>query len=440
MKIKTTLLAASFILFGASSFAQEVWDDFDNPENVIYDYFDGTGFDQAFANPNTGGSNSSALCAEYIRNGGVQYDVIVIDPAGTNSVDDVTDYLSGTKTMTIKVYSPAPGITLQITLEDKNEAGPSNYPTGRHSEYTTVTTTTNQWETLTFAFQQQPDASVGNTDVNRLVLLFDPGSFTSTTFVWDDLMGPEFVDPCAGTTPDPTILDNFECQRHITYQFSNGNFATEANPLMAGINQSTAVGKFTKFPPPTNDGAFGGPLATPFTSATYNVARIQLYSPAAPQDFVMILQDGSANNLIDTTFTTSSTNSWEEFTADLRGIPSSTSIESIVLLLDPSTATEDTIYLDNITLELDATFGLTETGLANQVSVYPSPFNDQITVSAETPLSEVMVTDLTGKLVFVSTGLNTQQLTIDAGAYAHGAYLITVIDMNGNAFSRKLIK
>ena len=176
-KISIFLLATVII---NSAIGQTIWDDFDNPENIVYNYYDGTGFDQSFPNPSTMGANSSLLCAQYIRNGGVTYDVIVIDPAGSNNLENVSDYISGIKELSIKVYSPSPGLTVQITLEDKNVATGTNYPSGRHSEYIATTTATNDWETLTFSHTNTPDVSVSDTSVNRLILLFEPNTSNST--------------------------------------------------------------------------------------------------------------------------------------------------------------------------------------------------------------------------------------------------------------------
>ena len=51
---------------------------------------------------------------QYVRNPGETYDVIVIVANGPFS--DLTDYLNGSKKMTVDVFSPAVGIPLQITL------------------------------------------------------------------------------------------------------------------------------------------------------------------------------------------------------------------------------------------------------------------------------------------------------------------------------------
>ena len=44
-KISIFLLATVII---NSAIGQTIWDDFDNPENVVYAYHDGIGFDQMF--------------------------------------------------------------------------------------------------------------------------------------------------------------------------------------------------------------------------------------------------------------------------------------------------------------------------------------------------------------------------------------------------------
>jgi len=441
MKLKSTLLACAFLVSGLASNAQDVWDDFDNPENVSYFFFNGTDFQQAFTNPNTGGVNSSALCAKYDRDGGSTFDVIVMDPAGTLMVDDVSDYVSGTKTMSLMVFSPAPGKTIQITLEDANVAGPANYPAGRHSEYLGTTATSNAWEVVTFSLSNQPDLAVANTSINRLVLLFDPNSNNSDTYLWDDLMGPEFINPCAGVTPDVSIGDDFECQRHVTYDFANGTLNSSiANPMNTGNNTSSTCGKFTKWVPPTNDGAFGGTILNPFTTATYNEAHIDLFSPAAPQEFLVIFQDASNADVLSTTFNTSSSTDWETFTIDLSTVSTSTSIEKIVFLLDPTTATEDTIYFDNFVYSFNPNIGIETNAIANEISVYPLPFDQQFNIQTTTAMQTIQVADLTGKTIARIEGLNQLTYTVDAATYASGAYILTITDVDGNVFTRKLLK
>ena len=98
--------------------------------------------------------NGSELCAQYVRNPGEMWDVIVLVSNGP--FNSLTDYVNGTKTMSVDVFSPAIGIPVQITLEDSAVAGATNYPAGRHSIYTSTTTVENAWETIEFTFDSSP--------------------------------------------------------------------------------------------------------------------------------------------------------------------------------------------------------------------------------------------------------------------------------------------
>ena len=91
------------------------------------------------------------------------------------------------------VWSPAPGATVQISLENSVLALPDNFPDGRHSAYFATTSTSMAWETITFDFENQPDASVANDNVDRMVILFQPDSDSGDQWYWDNLQGPEFA-------------------------------------------------------------------------------------------------------------------------------------------------------------------------------------------------------------------------------------------------------
>ncbi|MFP5470581.1 MAG: T9SS type A sorting domain-containing protein [Bacteroidia bacterium] len=433
---KKLLFASAFSLLSYVGFTQVTWDDFDNPGSIDYTFVNGA-LNQEFANPETAGINSSALCARYGRSTQT-YDVIVIDPSGTLVIDDVSDYLSGTKKMSMKIFSPGVGITVQITLENKTAAQPTNYPTGRHSEYTVLTTTSNAWETIEFTFSNQPDNTVANTDVDRMVILFDPGSNNDQIFIFDDLMGPEFTDPCGSVTPDQTIGDDFECQRNVSYDFINGNLANETNPNSSGINTSTNVGKFTKWTTGVTDGAFGGSLDFPFENTTYKTANIMLYDPNAPQNFLVIFQDAANTNLIEVTFTTSSTADWQEFKMDLSSISPSTSIAKYVLLLNPATTTEDVIYYDNFKFTNDAVASITENNKFS-LEFYPNPVKDNLTITSENRISSIKLYDLTGKLLIENYETKLSNV-VDVSTLEKGVYLVSVSLENGNILTQKIVK
>ena len=136
--------------------SQVLWDDFEQTRVGYYDFVHG-GMTTRYANPDVNNAvNSSPFCAQYVRNPGELWDVLVI--VGNGPIDDVTSYVDGTKTMSVDVYSPAPGIPVQITLEDSSLAGPTNYPVGRHSIYLGATTTSNQWDCLLYTSPSPRDS------------------------------------------------------------------------------------------------------------------------------------------------------------------------------------------------------------------------------------------------------------------------------------------
>ena len=171
------------LFFPFSVFSQILWDNFEDTRIGYYEFVHG-GMTTRFENPNPASQvNNSSLCAQYVRNPGETYDVIVIVANGPFS--DLTDYLNGSKKMTVDVFSPAVGIPLQITLEDSAIAGATNYPDGRHSIYTATTSVANEWETIEFTFDSRPDNTVPDANVTSLILLFDIGNNTNDTYYFD---------------------------------------------------------------------------------------------------------------------------------------------------------------------------------------------------------------------------------------------------------------
>lgn len=160
-----------------------VLENFDKDARITQISATGT-FTDNTATPSPNTTNSSALCGKYVRNSGQQYDVIFYS---TSDITNAGDFATTEKKFYIDLYSTAPvGTSLILQLENKNLAQPSNYPTGRHSRYTAVTTKQNEWERLVFNFTDRPDANMSNLGIDQLVLLFAPNSFTGHTYYFDN--------------------------------------------------------------------------------------------------------------------------------------------------------------------------------------------------------------------------------------------------------------
>jgi beta-glucanase (GH16 family) len=138
-----------------------------------------------FATPTPNAINKSALCGKYVRDAASQYDVFFYDVA---DVKNGADFTSAEKKFYIDINTNAPiGTTIMIQLENKAAALPANYPKGRHSRYTVVTTKQNEWERLAFNLLDKPDAGVSNQAINQMVFLFSPNTNTGSTFYFDNI-------------------------------------------------------------------------------------------------------------------------------------------------------------------------------------------------------------------------------------------------------------
>ena len=252
------------LLLPLTIFSQILWDNFEDTRIGYYDFVHG-GMTTSFENPSPSSSiNSSSLCAQYVRNPGETYDVIVIVANGPFS--DLTDYLNSSKKMKVDVFSPAPGIPLQITLEDSAIAGATNYPDGRHSIYTAQTTVSNAWETVEFTFDSRPDNNVPDENVTSLILLFDIGNNTNDTYYFDNLYGPEFNNQCDGISSNPLInLADWDCHWNLgicpsatscnSFDYISGWLNHTYNPDVTTINSSKYSGEYTSCLLYTSDAA-----------------------------------------------------------------------------------------------------------------------------------------------------------------------------------------
>ena len=432
------------LCFAGSTYAQQAWENFDDERNVGYGFIHGV-LDQTAANPDNTGQNTSATCGSYIRNSSEMFDVIVIDPPA--DMDDLADYLSGIKQITIDVYSPAVGTTVQITLEDEDTAGPSNFPTGRHSVYLATTSVANAWETLTFTFDNQPDPTVPDDDVELMILFFAPGTNTGDTYYFDNVMGPEFPDPCANVSTYSNVFEDFECQRNMSYLFSNGWVNVVDNPDATGENTSHTVGKYLRNAFFESD-AFGGAFNEGELDLTsQNQAQIDIYDPNAPTNVLISFQNDNDQPVVEKLIATVNSNTWERHTVDLSGIstPANSGITKWVMLLAPGVFSSDSMWFDNF--ELDGYFptaicecGITPTGL----KAWPNPMNNELNMQfhlTEAGTVQAQLTDLAGRVVHsqsapFSVGNQQWQLQPSA-AVSNGSYILTV--RSGNSLAKQHI-
>ena len=167
----------------------ELYCDFEGTKKVTFGHYTGV-LDSNSNNPGVGLANPSLKCGKYIRDTAA-YDNLKVYPV--SMIPDVSAYASASgPKITMKVYSSMPaGSKIELQLGNKFYIG---YPAGVHSQYTTQTTSSRAWETVSFNFMLAPNgSSVSAYTVDKLVLLFKPGGNVRDTIYFDDLMGPSLT-------------------------------------------------------------------------------------------------------------------------------------------------------------------------------------------------------------------------------------------------------
>jgi hypothetical protein len=170
-----------------------VYDNFEG--NKVVTYIEKSGvLDTNAANPYVDKVNASAKCALYIRNSSKKFDNIKMKlNANLVDVSPYATYLGNPPKLKMKIRTNAPAGTLVEILLTRR--GNNDYPAGTNSQYQAYTTVSNAWEDLEFKFSQIPQGSeTSTTQVDQVVLLFNPNSTTSDTYYFDEITGPGLVD------------------------------------------------------------------------------------------------------------------------------------------------------------------------------------------------------------------------------------------------------
>lgn len=96
-------------------------------------------------------------------------------------------------------------------------------------------------------------------------------------------------------------------------------------------------------------------------------------------------------------------------------------------------SSEDNLYRYQIT----GTTGITEASNSNIIQVYPNPSTGFVTITNILPNSNLVITDLTGKVVYSSV-ISNEHTTINTTEFVNGVYIIRV-ENNGSIANRQLV-
>ena len=98
-----------------------------------------------------------------------------------------------------------------------------------------------------------------------------------------------------------------------------------------------------------------------------------------------------------------------------------------------------TFYLDNLLFYNDGTTAISTVISENNITCYPNPITNKLTVSAKTEISQLIIRNLLGQSV-KSVAVNSTEKTIDLSNVASGNYFLTVKLANGQLSTQKIVK
>lgn len=267
---------------------------------------------QIIDNPDPNEVNSSNKVGSYTKVSGSE------TFAGTSALlNEVIDF-SSTTTIAVDVYSPEAGIPVLFKIEQDGD--PDIFV-----ESTQNTTTSNEWETLTFNL---PEANtLGEFAIIALFFNFDNAG-QGETYLFDNIR-----------LTDPVILGlplDFE-QGASFYNFTEFEGApTEVvpNPDQSGINTSPNVARTLKA---SGAATFAGSVLTldePIDLGISSTLKMKVWSPIADNEVRLKIESTTSDEDEEVSQIVNTTNEWVEIEFDFSGADMSVSWDVLVFFFD----------------------------------------------------------------------------------------------------------
>lgn len=270
--------------------AQDI-ETFETPSGITWTSLNGT-YNGAIANPGADGVNGSATVGSFTNNPAFDYNFAL----GTLSAPlDLSIY----NQFKIKVWAPK-ATEMLFKLEGSGEA----------KEFTKNIAVANKWQEYTFDFSS---ASTFTT-LNKILIVYSPGVVGSMdTFFIDDIQAlPQGA--CAGSTPDPDIIDDFDCNRNAVYDNGWDSLHVVQNPAPSPDNNSRKVGEFRR---PAGTGteyaAFVVDYEKPIDLSARYLFGLKLWAPKTG-NLLLKIEGGTSPKEVSVPVT--ETNKWVEYVMD----------------------------------------------------------------------------------------------------------------------------
>lgn len=384
------------------------------PMTADFVNFDG-GTGTVIANPQMTSSNNSSMVAQIVRDGGATF-------AGSKIVLATPLDFSVNGAIQLQVYTPVEGLLVKIKLEGNGQA----------TEKDQFTSVANQWETLTYDF-----TGTAADVFNEIVFMFDFGNVgdgsANSTFLFDNV---EQFDPTGGLAQmdlpvsfdDPAVFyalipfEGGEAEIGLDPEDASNNVGIAIKPLTAGSSAGVTIST-----------AAGLATAIPFTESATKMT-VDVYSPDAGIPVRLKVEDHTdPTRSVETEAMTTLVNQWESLEFDFSNQAMGTAALNLSFTFDkasiffnfgtdgPAVGETKTYYFDNLRFgDLASSIEqLEQLGL----QYFPNPFQDQIRLELEEPITNIRVFNQTGQVV-TSFHPNTTQFDLDLQGFPNGIYLL----------------
>ena len=377
-------------------------------------------------NPQVDGINPSPTVGQVIRDGGQFW-------AGSKLFIDSTIDLSSLWQISMKVYTTAP-VGTRIKLELSNS--------GASSGLDYITTVSGQWETATWNFNGQAN------NFDAIQFLFDFGNVgdgsEASTFLFDDILQEVGL-----VIPEPTATDfpiDFE-ENFVTSDFINedGAIATViSNPQIDANNPSATVGQFIR--------SGGAPWAkskltlTDFIPdfSTVGSISMKVYTDAPVGTILKFKIESNVAGFADERDAlTTVSGQWATYTWDFTNFDSP--IYNVLTLMlgydSPNDASANATFLfDDIERVITLGNGNEQAFNSQQLSVYPNPAKDKVTISSnDTIIKAVVVYDVLGKHL-TTLYPKDSDVTINVANFTRGLYIVKVSTLEAEKTIKLIIQ
>ena len=283
-------------------------------------------FNGAIDNPDTEGNDSETV-GSYTRGTSRFSTLTAALPAGID--------LSDNPQLNLDVWAPEANTTVTLQLVSAAD-GPKS------AEATTGAAMS--WATLNFNFEEFAEL----TDFDRINIIFAPETTGTGTYYYDNLVqGLSTVDPCVDVAPDPSVLDDFECQRNANYT-GGAEFLTAIDNPDAGEdspNRSTRVGQFEDQPGQFN--ALVIDYGAAIDLSLRNQFSATVWSPIEGQ--LLFKLEGGTAAPIERTVEIDTTEAWSTYTVDFSDAVDG-GYTTLVLFFgtDAANETVNTYFIDDL--------------------------------------------------------------------------------------------